>query len=484
MRVNPRFRPSSARSIRITSRPGFGRGPLSHSALARVAPDLHNEVIHCPSRLPEAATVENAAPKARVCCLDLDTFFVSVERLFRPDLIGKPVVVGALPGSRGVVTAASYEVRAFGVRSGMPIAEAYRLAPHAIYLSGRHGEYGEYARRVKEILERYTPIVRTASIDEYFLDFRWCEGLYRQDGDRDGDATIERVVREVCQAIKDETGLPASAGIAASRPVAKMASGVAKPAGVRMVRAGEERAFVEPLPCRKWPGIGPVADDRLRASGIHTLGDLLSVPESSREASLAASVRQVVSGEAENELGRDRPAFREHDPEGLTVGSISNESTFGHDVGDLQAIDDRLRSLCERVCWRARQRNIFARTITLKLRYADFETLTRARTIKATNAEGRVLSCVKRLFRDNYDGKREVRLLGIALSGLEEASGQLELPFDEGARPPMQKAIDAVRERFGYDAIRLGLARVTQVQARPPYPLRRTGGWPDWKEGS
>ena len=398
-------------------------------------------------------------PKARICCLDLDTFFVSVERLFRPDLIGKPVVVGALPGSRGVVTAASYQVREFGVRSGMPIADAYRLAPNAIYVSGRHRDYGEHARKVKEILERYTPIVRTASIDEYFLDFRHCEGMYRQDGDRDGDATIERVVREVCQAIKNEVGLPASAGIASSRPVAKMASNAAKPAGVRMVRAGEERAFVEPLPCRKWPGIGPVAEQRLREADMLTLGELLSVPESSREGSLAASVRSVVSGETENELGRDRPAFREHDPEGLTLGSISNESTFGHDVGDLQAIADRLCSLCERVCWRARQRHIFARTITLKLRYADFETLTRARTIKATNAEKRVLTCVKQLFRDNHDGKRQVRLLGIALSGLEEATGQLELPFDENARPHIGNAIDAVRERFGYDAISLGISQ-------------------------
>jgi len=425
--------------------------------------------------------MDNASHRARICCLDLDTFFVSVERLFRPELNGKPVVVGAVPGTRGVVAAASYEVRAFGVRSGMLIAEAYRLASHAIYLSGRHGEYSKYASRVKEILERYTPIVRTASIDEYFLDFRWCEGLYRQASDADGDATIERVVREMCQVIRDEVGLPASAGVATSRPVAKMASNVAKPAGVRMVRFGEERAFVEPLTCRKWPGIGPVADERLREAGIHTLGQLLAVSERSREHSLAASVRRVVSAEGESSLGRDRPAFREHDPEGLTVGSISNESTFGHDVDDLHAIQDRLRSLCERVCWRARQRGILARTITLKLRYADFETLTRACTIKATNVESRVLACVKELFRDNYDGHRQVRLLGIALSGLEECF-QLELPFEEAARPPMQKAIDAVRERFGYEAIRLGLAESSRrgrpVPTRPSVTRPRRGELP------
>lgn len=417
---------------------------------------------------PDAITVGTPAPKARICCLDLDTFFVSVERLFRPDLIGKPVVIGALPGTRGVVTAASYEVREFGVRSGMPIAEAYRLAPHAIYLRGRHGEYGECARRVRGILERYTPIVRTASIDEYFLDFRHCEAMYRKAGDRDDDATIERVVREVCQSIQSELGLPASAGIGTSRPIAKMASSVAKPAGVRMVRAGEERAFVEPLPCRRWPGIGPVAEARLLEAGIRTLRDLLAAPVSSRAGSLAASVRQAVSGEAETELGRDRPAFREHDPEGLTLGSISNESTFGHDVGDLQAVADRLRSLCERVCWRARQRNIVARTITLKLRYADFETLTRARTTRATNAEKRVLAGVRQLFRENYDGRRQVRLLGIALSGLEETTGQLELPLDGPPRPDIGAAIDAVRERFGYDAIHLGLQQRSGRRLQAP----------------
>lgn len=395
---------------------------------------------------------------ARICCLDLDTFFVSVERLFRPELIGQPVVVGALPGTRGVVTAASYEVREFGVRSGMSVADAYRLAPHAIYLSGRHGEYSQYAAQVREILERYTPIVRTASIDEYFLDFAQCEGLYRRTEDADDDATIERVVREICQAIRDELGLPASAGIAASRPVAKMASNVAKPAGVRMVPAGQERAFVEPLPCRAWPGIGPVTEGQLLDEGIHTLRQLLALPADRVHVGLSRSVARVVDGGGEA-LGRDRPAFREHDPKGLTVGSISNESTFLHDVGDVQAIVDRLRSLAERVCWRARQRDIEARTITLKLRYADFETLTRSRTIRATNAEAQVYDCVLQLFRGNYDGRRRVRLLGVGLSNLQDAPLQMQLPLNRRGGGQLGRAMDAVRERFGYDAIHLGTAK-------------------------
>ncbi len=399
--------------------------------------------------------MEPTLPKARICCLDLDTFFVSVERLHRPELIGKPVVVGALPGNRGVVTAASYEVRQFGVRSGMPIAEAYRLAPQAIYLPGRHSTYGKYAARVKAILERCAPIVRTASIDEFFLDFRHCEALYRQPQDRDDDATIERVVRQMRQQIQDELGLPASAGVAASRPIAKMASGSAKPAGVLMVRAGEEHDFVADLPVRRWPGIGPVAERRLNGEGIQTLGQLLA----GSQGAWVESVRRAVFGLAENSLGRDRPAFREHDPAGLALGSISNENTFAADIGDVQVIRDKLCALCERVCWRIRRRNVLARTITLKLRYSNFETLTRARTIAPTSAEGVVFGCIRRLFHASYDRRRRVRLLGVSLSNLVKCDRQLHLPFMAAERPQVAEAIDSVRDRFGFDAIHLGMKR-------------------------
>jgi len=404
-----------------------------------------------------SSIVVTLLPSPRICCLDLDTFFVSVERLFRPELAGKPVVVGARPGTRGVVTAASYEVRELGVRAGMPIAEAYRLAPDAIFVSGRGRDYGAYSGQVKTILERYTPIVRTASIDEYFLDFRHCEAMHRRPGDRDDDETIERVVRNMRAAIQTELGLPASAGIARSRPIAKIASGSAKPAGSLMVRAGEELEFVACLPVRRWPGIGPVAEERLNSAGIATLGQLLASPAGGSERALAESVHRAVFDDEPGSLQRDRPAFREHDPEGLTIGSISNESTFAADASDRQAIADRLRSLTERVCWRARRRNAVARTITLKLRYSDFETLTRSRTIDATSSERVVLRCVRDLFRTAYVSQRRVRLLGVALSNLAAGQGQLELPFADGDRGEVGPAIDVVRDRFGYDAIRLGL---------------------------
>ncbi|HEY3593118.1 MAG TPA: hypothetical protein VGL13_04570, partial [Polyangiaceae bacterium] len=179
-----------------------------------------------------------AAP--RICCLDLDTFFVSVERLLDPSLVGKPVVVGGRPGQRGVVTSSSYEVRALGVRSGMSLKTAFELAPHAIYLPTRHGLYGDYATRVRRIAEGYTPVSQVASIDEMFLDFSGCEKLYEAPGDATTDATIDRVVHQLTDEIADRVGLPSSAGIATSRSVAKVASGLAKPRGVLMVLAGTE----------------------------------------------------------------------------------------------------------------------------------------------------------------------------------------------------------------------------------------------------
>ena len=397
-------------------------------------------------------------PPARLCCLDLDTFFVSVERLLDPTLIGKPVVVGGLHG-RGVVTSCSYEVRALGVRSGMPAGEARRLAPNAVFVANRpHGLYGEYAGRVKAILDRHCPAVQTASIDEFFLDFAGCESLFHQPGDADGDATIARVVREMRVAIQVETGLPASAGVGTTRPIAKMASSRAKPAGVFVVAAGAEDAFVRDLPVRRFPGIGPAAEIRLRDAGLTHLGQLLDLRGVERApfARLADAVQRAVHPDRATELGADRPAFQEHDPDGHAGGSLSNERTFREDVSDFRSIADQLRALAERTCWRARKRGVRAKTITLKLRYSDFDTITRARTLPPTDEEAVVYACVLELFHDARTRRLPVRLLGVALSGLVGPEPQVELPFPRPARPRVGVAIDAVRERFGYDAIRLG----------------------------
>lgn len=392
----------------------------------------------------------------RICCLDLDTFFVSVERLLDPSLIGQPVIVGGRPGQRGVVTAASYEVRALGVRSGMSLTQAQELAPHAVYLPTRHGVYGEYAARVRELAQGYTPVSQVASIDELYLDFSGCESLYARAGDADGDATILRVVRQLTDEIQQRIGLPSSAGIATSRPVAKVACGLAKPRGVLLVAAGREAALLAPLPVRKFPGIGPVAERKLHALGLTTLGAVAAAPSGVLSRVFGAwtsSIARGCRGQGAHELTRERPAFQEHDPAGLHLGSISNERTFREDVRDPDCISAMLCALCERVCYRARKRGVRARTVTLKLRYADFQTLSRSRSITPTSSELVLYPVVLELFRRARTRRRAIRLLGVALSNLGPHDAQLRLFDDDGAA--LHRAMDELRQRYGYGALHL-----------------------------
>ncbi len=395
----------------------------------------------------------------RICCLDLDTFFVSVERLLDPSLEGRPVIVGGRPGTRGVVTACSYEVRALGVRSGMSLTKAAQLAPDAIYLPTRHDTYGDYARRVREVAERWCPIVQVASIDELYMDFAGCEGMYRQAPDLSDDATILRVVCEITAEVARDVGLPSSAGIATSQSMAKVACGLAKPAGVRMIPSGREAEALSSLPVRKLPGIGPVAEAKLNALGLTTLGEVAATPLSTLRTVFGAWAEHVkanAAGEGSGDLGRDRPAFHEHDPEGEVVGTISNERTFSEDVKNPDVLESMLCSLCERVCWRARKRGVKARTVTLKLRYSNFQTISRSRTFTPTSSELELYPIVKELFEGARDRSRRVRLLGLALSNLARFDDQLAL-FRTGDR--LHQTVDAIRERFGFDSVRLARGR-------------------------
>jgi DNA polymerase-4 len=414
-----------------------------------------------------ASDLAGAQPLAapRICCLDLDTFFVSVERLLDPTLEGKPVVVGGKPGSRGVVTAASYEVRRLGVKSGMSLVEAGRRAPNAIYLPTRHEVYGTYAERVREIARRFAPTVLVASIDEMYLDFSGCERLYEAGGaggsgggDRAGDVVIDGAVQQLTRAIFDELGLPSSAGVATSKVVAKVASALAKPRGVMLVPAGVERAVLAPLPVRSFPGIGPVAEAKLHAAGYHTLGAVAEASLADLQeifGAWAASISRGVQGLGSGDLGRERPAFAEHDPEGETAGSISNERTFREDVTDPASIEAVLCGLCERVCWRARKRHVKARTVTLKLRYADFHTLTRSHTTLATSSELELYPIVKEMLAAARTRSLPIRLLGVQLSNLDVFE-QLPL-FDRNER--VGAAVDAIRARFGFATVSLATAR-------------------------
>jgi DNA polymerase-4 len=404
------------------------------------------------------------AEAPRICCLDLDTFFVSVERLFDPSLEGKPVVVGGAKGGRGVVTSSSYEARALGVRSGMSIRDASRIAPQAVFIPGRHDDYGRYSAGARAIVERYSPIVRAASIDEHYIDFHGCERLYQRPGDADPDATIRRVVCEITAAIASELGLPASAGIATSQPMAKVASGLAKPRGVLLVPAGAEASTLAPLAVRKLPGIGPVAERRLRERGIETLGQLVDAPDEVLRpifGRTTAAIRGAARGLGVAHLGRERPAFREHDVRGERVGSISNERTFvERRRGDAEAI---LSGLCERVGWRARKRGVKARVVTLKLRYVDFETISRSATIAATHCDVDLHRTVFHLYRAARTRSLAIRLLGVTLSRLEDEGVQLPL-FERGDLRSI--AIDRVRSKFGYDAVQLASTRGASTTRR------------------
>ncbi|HEY8923619.1 MAG TPA: DNA polymerase IV [Polyangia bacterium] len=406
--------------------------------------------------------------KPRICCLDLDTFFVSVERALDPTLEGKPVIVGGRPGSRGVVTAASYEVRRLGVKAGISLIEAGRLAPDAVYLPTRGDIYGRYADQVREIARRFSPVVQVASIDEMFLDFTGCERLYGRAGDEGDDAAIERAALALAGAIDDELGLPASAGIATSRVMAKVASSLAKPRGVMLVPAGIERAVLAPLPVRSFPGIGPVAEGKLRAAGLETLGAVAEAPLAHLQSIFGAwapSIQRGVRGEGAGQLGRERPAFAEHDPEGDTVGSISNERTFREDASDPALIESVLCGLCERVCWRARKRRIRARTVTLKLRYADFHTLTRARTLAVpTSSEFELYPVLREMLAAARTRSLPVRLLGVQLSHLGVFE-QLAL-FDQHEKAGA--VVDRIREKYGFGTVVLA----TQMGGG----ARRSGG--------
>ncbi|MGE0548144.1 MAG: DNA polymerase IV [Kofleriaceae bacterium] len=390
----------------------------------------------------------------RMCCVDLDTFFVSVERILDPRLRERPVIVGGQRGGRGVVTSASYEARAFGVRSGMSIREASeRASADTVFVPGHGDAYTDYSKRARDVIERYSPIVVAASIDEHYLDFRGCERMYRRPGDEDDDATILRAAREMTAAIDRELGLPASAGIATSKPMAKVASVLAKPQGVVLVRAGTEAATLAPLPVRRLPGVGPVAEARLHAIGIATVAELAVAPEVVLRPIFGvytAGLRAVCRGEGTDEVGRERPAFREHDPRGAVSGSISNERTFVEATSD--TAHEVLSALCERVASRARHRGVTAGQLTLKLRYVDFHTINHGRTIEPTSVDVTLHRVALELYREARTRTLPIRLLGVALAKLRLDAVQLPL-FDAGERRGV--AVDRVRDRFGYHAVHL-----------------------------
>ncbi|HWC95206.1 MAG TPA: DNA polymerase IV [Candidatus Sulfopaludibacter sp.] len=378
--------------------------------------------------------------------VDMDAFFVSVEELFDPALKGKPVVVGGRPDERGVVSAASYAARKFGVHSAMPLRTAYKMCPQAIFVDGHPERYRECSEKVFETLRRFSPVVEMASIDEAYLDMTGTERLY---------GPPLRAAHQLHDSIKTATRLNCSIGIATSRLVAKISSDAAKPNGVLWVIPGTEAAYLAPLDVRKVPGVGKVTEKNLHAVGIRKVGDLARLDEKFLEErfgkwglALAGKSRGFdAGGWFDTEIGA------EEGPK-----SISHEHTFGEDTADGAQIDATLSRLCEMVGRRLREHGLQARTVQLKLRYSDFSTITRAHSLaRGTQIDTELCEEIRDLFRVNWAVGRKVRLLGVHVSGWSDGGEQMDLLGEARHEKWTQTlaAADRLRDRFGEKAVSL-----------------------------
>jgi DNA polymerase IV len=398
--------------------------------------------------------------------VDMDAFFVSVEELFDPTLKGKPVVVGGKSNERGVVSAASYAARKFGVHSAMPLRTAYQRCPQAIFVDGHPERYREYSRKVRGILDRFSPLVEMASIDEAYLDMTGTERLL---------GPPLRAANALHEAVQKETRLNCSVGIATSRLVAKVASDQAKPNGVLWVLPGTEAGFLGPLDVRKIPGVGKVTERHLQGLGIRKVGDLRGLEEDF----LAERFGKWGLALAGKARGLDAGGWFDT-PIGEDTGpkSISHEHTFSVDTADADLLESTLAKLSEMVGRRLREQSLHARTIQLKLRYSDFRTITRSHSVeRATQLDIELFDTVRRLFRENWTPDERVRLLGVNASSLREDQGQLNL-LDDGRAERWRQALSAadhLRDKYGDSAVTLatgmrGAFRERTHEALPDRP--------------
>jgi len=378
--------------------------------------------------------------------VDMDAFFVSVEELFDSSLKGKPVVVGGQRDERGVVTAASYEARKFGVHSAMPLRTAAKLCPQAIFVNGHPERYHQYSQKVHEVLGHFSPLVEMASVDEAYLDMTGTERLH---------GPPLRSAHRLHEAMKSATELNCSIGIGASRLIAKVSSAKAKPNGVLWVLSGQEAKFLAPLDVGDIPGVGKVMEQKLHALGIERVGDLARLEDGDLERrfgkwglALAGKSRgEDAGGWFDSEVG-----------ENVEPKSISHEHTFDEDRGDAERLQSTLMRLAEMVGRRLREGGYHARTIQLKLRYKDFTTITRAHSLKQpTQMDNEIFQQIWRLFLDNWKPGAPVRLLGVQASNFEAGPSQLDL-LESGRQQRLQRAIkaaDHLRDKFGEAAIGL-----------------------------
>jgi len=362
--------------------------------------------------------------------MDLDSFFVSVERLRDDRLLGKPVIVGGL-SDRGVVAACSYETRAFGVRSAMPMKMALKLCPDAIVLRGDFEAYTQYSDAVTSLVMAEAPVVEKASIDEFYLDMTGMERFF-------GTYQFATNLR---QKIHKETGLQMSFGLSVNKTVSKVATNFVKPAGQYQVHPGEEKAFLAPMPVGKIPMIGAVTAQQLRNMGISHVGSLSQMPLKLLERTFGKSGIQLW----ERANGIDlRPVVPYSEQK-----SLSKEITFEQDTTDVGLIRRILGSLTEQLAYDLRQAGQCSSCVTVKVRYSNFDTHTRQITLPATASDHLLIPAVRDLFERLYDRRLLIRLIGVRFSKLLQGQEQLGL-FDQGARlVPLYGAMDLLRNRYG-----------------------------------
>lgn len=344
--------------------------------------------------------------------LDLDAFFAAVEVLLNPELKGKPLIVSmGDPKGRGVVSTASYEARRYGVGSAMPLFKAMQLCPQAIVVPVRHRVYSEYSRRVMNLLRDFSPLVEQVSIDEAYIEI-----------------PVERDAVEIARAmqarIKSEIGLDATIAVAPNKLVSKIACNVAKPRGFIVIKAGEEEGFLAMLPIEKLPGAGKVTREKLARWNVKTIGDLAKVPEVELRRAFGKHGEYLYHGAQ----GRDdSPVVTERETK-----SISSENTFEHDTRDIGKIAKFLDEMSRDVARQLQRESVLARTIVLKLRYSDFETITRQTTLRIpTREEKEINAVVKQLLDKHWDRKRAVRLVGVGAHNLLEREEARQLEFPE-----------------------------------------------------
>jgi DNA polymerase IV len=389
--------------------------------------------------------------------VDMDAFFVSVEELFDPSLKGKPVVVGGQRDERGVVSAASYAARKFGVHSAMPLRTAAKLCPQAIFVNGHPERYRECSEKVYKVLGAFSPQIEMASIDEAYLDMTGTERLH---------GPPLRAAHTLHQRMKSDTHLNCSVGIGSSRLIAKVSSAQAKPNGVLWIVPGEEAKFLAPLDVREIPGVGKVMESQLNALGIKKVGDLARLEDSELEQrfgkwglALAGKSRgEDAGGWFDNEVGAD-----------LDAKSISHEHTYNEDTADVTQLEATLMRLSEMVGRRLREAGFYARTVQLKLRYKDFTTITRAHTSPSpTQLDTEIFEQIRSLFRKNWKKGAQVRLLGVHASSFTTQPDQISLldaPRQQRWKDALAAA-DRLRDKFGASTVKLAAGMKGEFRER------------------